>query len=453
MRDRLPNMDPTPENFRRYFGDRMTDRERNAFERMLEQDPFAAEAAEGYARLKPGDAEQDLSELGQRIQKREKRSRKWILYGSAAAVLSALIISTFFLKLEAPKDVSLSEELLSGESGIKEQLPVVEEDKQADSIQTVSAVQVERKGKGARVNIPDEVMPPVKEQEPAKRETIREENEVLKEELVISEEDAVELHFDLADAETPAPLQEKIAAPAAASRSKSADYDSGGLVETTTMEKKKEYPNREYKISGRVISAQDDEPLPGVAITEKNTLNGTVTDSNGYFQLSVNKKDEEPVLMAQFIGMDSEEVRVQAGDTSINIVMEPNLLALDEVVVVGYGVSSKEDETATAYPGIEEQAAYSPAEPLLGRNAFNAYISENMRFPDGFPDLSRAVVILKFSVDDSGRPVAIEIVKSPGKAFSEIAIALLENGPDWQQPMLGDEVIEQRQRLRLVFER
>jgi len=63
------------------------------------------------------------------------------------------------------------------------------------------------------------------------------------------------------------------------------------------------------------------------------------------------------------------------------------------------------------------------------------------------------VVILKFTVSGTGRPVDIEVLKSPGQPFSDIAVRLLQNGPDWLPPTMDDLPVDTRQRLRLVFKR
>src|SRR6187551_1460299 len=61
-------------------------------------------------------------------------------------------------------------------------------------------------------------------------------------------------------------------------------------------------------VSGRVISAEDSQPLPGVSIVIKGTTSGTVTDSDGNYTVAVEKGS---VLVFSFLGMESQEVTIE----------------------------------------------------------------------------------------------------------------------------------------------
>ncbi|WP_291861448.1 TonB-dependent receptor [Marinilabilia sp.] len=85
------------------------------------------------------------------------------------------------------------------------------------------------------------------------------------------------------------------------------------------------------------------EPIPGVTIQVKGTPKGTITDMNGNYSISVSS--EADVLVFSFIGMKNQELIV--GDqTQLNVSMEPEVLGLDEVVVIGYGTQRKGDVTS-----------------------------------------------------------------------------------------------------------
>lgn len=89
-------------------------------------------------------------------------------------------------------------------------------------------------------------------------------------------------------------------------------------------------------ISGTVVSATG-ETIPGVNVSVKGTTNGTITDIDGRFALSVVDTD---VLLVSFIGFVPQEHAVQ-GNTTFNFVLEEDVHDLTEVVVVGYGVQKK----------------------------------------------------------------------------------------------------------------
>ncbi len=92
------------------------------------------------------------------------------------------------------------------------------------------------------------------------------------------------------------------------------------------------------------VSDKNSEPMIGVAIQEKgNSTNGTITDLDGNFSLSVNSN---ATLVISYIGYKTQEVAVN-GRTNLAIVMEEDAQVLDEVVVVGYGVQRKSDLTGS----------------------------------------------------------------------------------------------------------
>ncbi|MCG8308548.1 MAG: TonB-dependent receptor [Cytophagales bacterium] len=116
---------------------------------------------------------------------------------------------------------------------------------------------------------------------------------------------------------------------------------------------KKEYVNKDepieiiiqgITITGKVTSAEDSEGLPGVNVVVKGTSQGTVTDVEGNFKLEV--PDENSILVFSSVGYVQEEVAVGTR-TVINMSMVPDITALDEIVVVGYGSQKKADLTGS----------------------------------------------------------------------------------------------------------
>lgn len=123
-------------------------------------------------------------------------------------------------------------------------------------------------------------------------------------------------------------------------------------------------------LSGRVFSADDNEPLPGATVKVKGSSNSAVTDQNGSFIINAVKGD---VLVISFIGYVETELRVVDENVALNIKLQPGDNSLNEVVVVGYGTTKRRDltgsivsvkpEEITARPGP------NPMESLQGRVA------------------------------------------------------------------------------------
>ena len=90
-------------------------------------------------------------------------------------------------------------------------------------------------------------------------------------------------------------------------------------------------------ISGKVTSSSDGLPLIGVTVAVEGTTSGTITDVDGNFTLEV---DEGAVLIISYTGFKPQEIVVGSYD-SYEIVLEPDVALLNEVVVIGYGTQKK----------------------------------------------------------------------------------------------------------------
>lgn len=94
--------------------------------------------------------------------------------------------------------------------------------------------------------------------------------------------------------------------------------------------------NQKVQISG-TINDEQGEPLIGANVVEKGTTNGTLTDIDGKFNLSVTSS---ATIQITYVGYTSQEFPL-AGKTSFNIVLKEDSQILEDVVVVGYGVQKK----------------------------------------------------------------------------------------------------------------
>ncbi len=96
-----------------------------------------------------------------------------------------------------------------------------------------------------------------------------------------------------------------------------------------------------YIISG-TITDNDEQPLPGANIVEKGTSNGTQTDFDGNFSLTV--QNENAILIVSYLGFITQEVAVN-NQKNITVALKEDAAKLDEVVVIGYGTQKKSDVT------------------------------------------------------------------------------------------------------------
>jgi TonB-linked SusC/RagA family outer membrane protein len=95
-------------------------------------------------------------------------------------------------------------------------------------------------------------------------------------------------------------------------------------------------------VSGQITDSEG-IPLPGANVLEKGTFNGTASDADGNFSITV---DDQATLVFSYLGYSDVEVAVQ-GRTSIAVQMTEIASALDEIVVTGYGRQVKRDITGS----------------------------------------------------------------------------------------------------------
>lgn len=120
--------------------------------------------------------------------------------------------------------------------------------------------------------------------------------------------------------------------------------------------------------SGLVRDEMND-PLPGVTVLIKGTQKGTITGVDGNFSIEASPGD---VLVFSFIGFETREVAL-GSDMSLQLSLEPEFTSLEEVVVVGYGVSTKMDLTGATSnitsDDFNQGAVTNPLEQIAGRAA------------------------------------------------------------------------------------
>ncbi len=114
---------------------------------------------------------------------------------------------------------------------------------------------------------------------------------------------------------------------------------------------------QERVITGRVTSKDDGTTLPGVNVIVKGTTNGTVTDADGKFSISVPANGG--VLIFSFIGLKSEEVPI--GERSvIDIGLSLDVTQLSEVVVTGVGVATDKRKIAISVASVSASELPQP---------------------------------------------------------------------------------------------
>ncbi|MET0392596.1 MAG: TonB-dependent receptor, partial [Chitinophagaceae bacterium] len=130
----------------------------------------------------------------------------------------------------------------------------------------------------------------------------------------------------------------------------------------------KEEENRELRITGKITGAGG-QLLGGVSVQEKGTSNGTATDNNGVFSLTV---ANDAVLVISYIGYETQEVGVNSRSV-VDITLVAAQRQMDEVVVIGYGSVRRRDLTGSVVSlkgdVITQAPTHNALEAIQGRAA------------------------------------------------------------------------------------
>lgn len=145
------------------------------------------------------------------------------------------------------------------------------------------------------------------------------------------------------------------------------------------------YAQQGITVSG-VVNDPSGEPIIGANVLEENTTNGTITDLDGNFTLTVSSN---AVLNVSFVGYKSRTIPV-GNKTNFTITLEEDTELLEEVVVIGYGTVKRKDVTTAistvSTKDLDQRPIVSAAQAIQGKAAGVSVIS-----PNGSPGAEMAI--------------------------------------------------------------
>lgn len=181
-------------------------------------------------------------------------------------------------------------------------------------------------------------------------------------------------------------------------------------------------PQRVRTITGKVLDESSDEPLIGASIFHQPSQSQAITDIDGFFEMEIPADAQELSIsytgysdqLADVAQKDYVEIRLGEGVT------------LSETVVIAYGAKDDDDNLNR----------YKRAKPQKGFRKFRKYLAANMVYPpEAIQKNIQGEVELSFNISNSGQPYNIKVKRSLGYGCDQEAIRLLEQGPDWSQPL------------------
>ncbi|MCG2461483.1 TonB-dependent receptor [Flavobacteriaceae bacterium F89] len=160
---------------------------------------------------------------------------------------------------------------------------------------------------------------------------------------------------------------------------------------------------QERTITGTVVDAEDNLPLPGASVVVKGTTTGVVTDFDGKF--TIEAPTRESILTFSYVGYQPQEITV--GDKrTFNVSMARDLGKLDEVVVVGYGTQKKEFISGSVgtvdMKQLEDRPIANVSQGLQGTVA-----NLNISFANGAPGGTANINIRGYTSINGGTPLIL----------------------------------------------
>ena len=154
-------------------------------------------------------------------------------------------------------------------------------------------------------------------------------------------------------------------------------------------------------VSGTVSA--DDAPLPGVSVVVKGTNNGTVTDFDGLYTINA---ESNAILVFSYIGFKEREIAV-SGKQTVNVIMQEDVSALEEVVVIGYGAQKKKELTG-AVAQVKSEELLKTATSDIGAALQGQIAGVNVTSSSGAPGAEANVMIRGLtSINGANRPLYV----------------------------------------------
>lgn len=431
----------TATDIERYHKGLLSAAEMNAIERASLEDPFLADALDGYAIAEHTDS--DRAELKLRLEERvatpvvsisrSGTARKWL----RAAVLIAAIAGAAFLTYQVGFNEKRTTDIADNPA-VKPAGQAAKENndaKPADSsssegsssssttrVQTSDAPATEAGRSSVAVDnttggqVPGDGQPP--RAAPISKES------------AIATKDIPEVTSVVPNKPTAAPVMEsdrddkKTAAETDQAYLARNKADESNVSRALASKKSGTQPNALRMFRGRVTDPSNNAlPFANVTNTQDNV--GTYTDAQGYFTLV--SPDSVLNVQVKSLGFENRQAQLNTIIPNNQVVLREENQGLDAFVM-----NNRQANTNRARSSM---MVLEEPEPADGWTNYDTYIVNNLRVPDQFArrDASHGEVELSVEVNDDGDPVKITVTKSLCESCDREAIRLVMNGPKWKK--------------------
>ncbi|PKK36194.1 hypothetical protein BWI96_12335 [Siphonobacter sp. SORGH_AS_0500] len=414
-------IDITPDLLRRYVAGEANAQEQHAVERAALEDPFIADALEGFEAMaeKKPDLKALYDQLDNRVSPTPILQLGWKKWALAASFIGLLLTGyVLWLQLDSTPEISqVTAPTASPQTQSTDSLLTPEASQ--PEISLAEAPRVEALTKKPLVSA-DALAEDEKPQVMAMRAAPPTDSQTLAKMPALAARS-----FQLPDSgfaknkQTPDTIS--LALPG-----KATGVNIAARTDTP-LARKVDTENQKNLIT---IVDEGKNPIPGVMIQNKDGRKGVVTDSMGRAFIP---NTLGPEIVLALIGYKNQTL--QAPFPSV-ITLQADNEALSEVVVVEYGKTKRKTE----------------AEPVMGSEAYKTYLQENLRKPELAKEKGiSGTVILSVQIKDDGRIGTIKVRKGLGYGCDEEAIRLVKEGPEWKPARRKGKSVSSTVRVEVRF--
>ena len=441
----------TYERFLAYFGNKITRKERHAFEKSVMQDDFESDAFDGLAKLNAMEMQQDLKELNRNLQSKIKSKQKkgvmWLPYAASVVVIIGLSFVLFYINQSSRVNEFVSQDIEQIVSKNElENIPVTKQDsleiqadrpeQERDEVEFLDEEVVESEEMEIMLVEDDQEIEALEEMESME---LKQKRPVVAKVLVENEEKS----FEILSKKVQKTISGKVAEGPADSQVRVRD------VTSLTKSSPKMYKH----IKGKVVDANQD-PLPGVSVVVKGTTRGVTTDMDGNFKMSLIDTNTDYKLTASFVGFEPKEIDVA---DSLLVVLEQDATELSEVVITAYGAKSKKAYETGSESEIETEKSiksWNKAQPSVSKNIsdYKNKLISALQLEFGNKLQGKYKVKVSFKVLSSGNISEIQLKGNKNNELSEKIKELIQNGESWIPAKNNESSIESKVRFTLIIE-
>ena len=409
MEDNKPIRHLTPELLDGYVNGSLSPEMLIKVEQFLDENPFEAEAIEGYKQFSE-DPAAEIAAVGHQLNDRLRptKTRGFSYYWPLAAAIALLAVSgvIFFLLPDKTEPNAIV---------------INQEPKTAVDYQAPESINDDSEDESRKIEL---------------KEESREQSDQL---TLEKNETPGEGHVTTKASKASAPVQEF---------DQKEPYDTGNDALPQPLSEEATYPAVGQKVVVGKVRNQDQQPLAGALVAVKEKESTTLTDSNGFYQLQL--PEESIALVSSYQGYDRQEVPITES-AQIDIVLQ----------------EENSDEPVPTIANNRDQRSKKSARPQASRSSreitdlfpqasvppgMTDYFFEHIEIPHEARQLGvQGLVRVSFTVNPNGSLTDFNVLEKLGYGCDEAAVAAIQSGPSWKPVKINGSPVASRAIIDVPF--